>query len=81
MNKSLKHGTFLDVFKGMLKTKPFEDFELLILRKCQNIHFVNTFFAKEPIQQIIDIIKFDRLLLIFTLTTIMIGNSFKYKVM
>jgi hypothetical protein len=22
MNKSLKHGPFLDVFKGMLKTKP-----------------------------------------------------------
>jgi ankyrin repeat protein len=65
MNKSLKHGPFLDVFKGMLKTKPFEDFELLILRKCQNIHLVNTFFAKEPIQQIIDIIEFDRLQVLF----------------
>ena len=66
MNKSLKHGPFLDVFKVMLKTKPFEDFELLILRKCQNIHLVNTtFFAKEPIQQIIDIIEFDRLQVLF----------------
>jgi hypothetical protein len=43
----------------MLKTKPFEDFELLILKKCQNIHLVNTtFLAKEPNQQIIDIIEF-----------------------
>ena len=66
MNKSLKHGPFLDVFKGMLKTKPFEDFELLILRKCQNIHLVNTtFLAKEPNQQIIDIIEFDRLQVLF----------------
>jgi hypothetical protein len=66
MNKSLKHGPFLDVFEGMLKTKPFEEFESLILRKCQNIHLVNTtFFAKEPIQQMIDIIEIDRLQVLF----------------
>ena len=66
MNKSLKQGTFRDVFEGMLKTKPFDEFESLILRKCQNIHLVNTtFFAKEPIQEIIDIIEFDRLKVLF----------------
>ena len=66
MNKSLKQGTFRDVFEEMLKTKPFDEFESLILRKCQNIHLVNTtFFAKEPIQQIIDIIEFDRLQVLF----------------
>ena len=27
MNKSLKHGPFRDVFEGMLKTKPFDEFE------------------------------------------------------
>ena len=63
MNKSLKQGTFRDVFEGMLKTKPFDEFKSLILRKCQNIHLVNTtFFAKEPIQQIIE---FDRLQVLF----------------
>jgi hypothetical protein len=30
MNKSLKQGTFRDVFEGMLKTKPFDEFESLI---------------------------------------------------
>jgi hypothetical protein len=53
MNKSLKHGPFLDVFEGMLKTKPFDDFKSLLLEECHNIqHFVNTTFsAKKPIQQ------------------------------
>jgi hypothetical protein len=37
MSKSLKHGPFRDVFEEMLKTKPFDEFESLILRKCQNI--------------------------------------------
>jgi hypothetical protein len=48
MNKSLKHGPFLDVFERILKTKPFDEFESLILKKRQNIqHFVNTtFFVK-----------------------------------
>jgi hypothetical protein len=41
MNKSLKHGPFRDVFEGMLKTKPFDEFESLVLRKHENIqHFV-----------------------------------------
>jgi ankyrin repeat protein len=46
MNKSLKHGPFLDIFETMLKTKPFDEFELLILMKRQNIcHFVKTSFS------------------------------------
>jgi hypothetical protein len=67
MNKSLKHGPFLDVFEGMLKTKAFDEFESLILRKCQNIqHFVNTTFsAKQPIQQMFDMIEFNRLPVLF----------------
>jgi ankyrin repeat protein len=41
MNKSLKHGPFLDVCVGMLKRKPFDEFESLILKKHVNIlHFV-----------------------------------------
>jgi hypothetical protein len=36
MNKSLQHGPFLDVFEGMLKTKPFDKFESLILGKCMH---------------------------------------------
>jgi hypothetical protein len=50
-----------------VKTKPFNEFESLILMKCQNIHhFMNTTFsAKEPIQQMIDIIEFDRLHVLF----------------
>jgi hypothetical protein len=39
---------FRDVFEGMLKTKPFDEFESLILRKRWNIqHFVNTNFSAE----------------------------------
>jgi hypothetical protein len=38
MNKSLQHGLFLDVFEGMLKTKPLDEFESLVLRKHENIH-------------------------------------------
>ena len=46
MNKSLKHGPFFEVFKTMLKTKPFDEFELLILKNRQNIcHFVTTSFS------------------------------------
>jgi hypothetical protein len=47
----------------MLKTKPFDEFESLLLSERQNIqHFKNTTFsAKEPIQQMIDIIEFDQL--------------------
>jgi ankyrin repeat protein len=41
MNKSLKHGPFLDVCVGLLKRKPFDEFESLILKKHMNIrHFV-----------------------------------------
>jgi ankyrin repeat protein len=41
MNKSLKHGPFLDVWVGLLKRKPFDEFESLILKKHMNIrHFV-----------------------------------------
>ena len=40
MNKSLKHGAFLDVFKGMLKTKPFDEFESLILREHGNVYHI-----------------------------------------
>ena len=71
MNKSLEHGPFLDVFKGMLRTKPYDEFESLILRKRQNIqHFVNTAFSvKKPNQQKIDLNEFDhdRLHLLFGL--------------
>ena len=46
MNKSLKHGPFLDVFETMLKTKPFDEFQSLILRKQENIrHFVQKTFS------------------------------------
>jgi hypothetical protein len=38
MNKSLKHGPFRDVFETMLKTKPIDEFDSLMLRKRQNIH-------------------------------------------
>jgi hypothetical protein len=50
MNKSLKHDPFLDVFEAILKTKPFDEFESMILRKRSNIHhFVNkTLFVKKP---------------------------------
>ena len=70
MNKSLKHGPFLDVFKGMLKTKPYDEFESLILRKRQNIqHFFNTTFSvKQPTQQIhLNEFGHDRLDLLFGL--------------
>jgi ankyrin repeat protein len=67
MNKSLKHGPFLDVFEAMLKTKPFDEFESLILRKRENIHhFVHTTFSvKSPHQQIIGGIEYNRLHLLF----------------
>jgi ankyrin repeat protein len=64
MNKSLEHGPFLDVFKGMLRTKPFDEFESLILRKRRNIqHFVNTNFSAE--KQMFDFISYERLSLLF----------------
>jgi ankyrin repeat protein len=67
MNKSLKHGPFLDVFEAMLKTKPFDEFESLILRKRENIHhFVHTTFSvKRPHQQMIGGIEYNRLHLLF----------------
>jgi ankyrin repeat protein len=63
MNKSLKHSPFLDVFEGMLKTKPFDEFKSLILRKRQNIHdFVRKNFSiKMPIPWTSDIIEYIRL--------------------
>jgi ABC-type dipeptide/oligopeptide/nickel transport system ATPase component len=69
MNKSLKHSPFLDVCKGMLKTKPYDEFESLIIRKRQNIqHFVKTTFSVKKLnQQKIDLNEFDhdRLHLLF----------------
>jgi ankyrin repeat protein len=64
LNKSLLHGPFRDVFEGMLKTKPFDEFESLILRKHQNIrHFVHaTFSVEKPIRETSDIIECFRLL-------------------
>jgi hypothetical protein len=58
INKSLKHGPFLDVFVEMLKTKPFDEFKSLILGKCQNIrHFANsTFSVNKSITETIDIL-------------------------
>jgi hypothetical protein len=38
MNKSLKHGPFRDVFETMLKAKPIDKFESLILTKRDDIH-------------------------------------------
>ena len=62
-NKSLKHGPFRDVFEGMLKTKPFDEFESLILRKRQNIeHLLNyTFHVEKPNQEDIDVDEYGRL--------------------
>jgi hypothetical protein len=67
INKSLKHGPFLDVFVEMLKTKPFDEFKSLILGKCQNIrHFVkSTLSVNKSITETIDIIQRDRLHLLF----------------
>ena len=67
INKSLKHGPFLDVFVEMLKTKPFDEFKSLILGKCQNIrHFANsTFSVNKSITETIDIIQRYRLHLLF----------------
>jgi ankyrin repeat protein len=67
INKSLKHGPFLDVFAKMLKTKPFDEFKSLILGKCQNIrHFVkSTLSVNKSITETIDIIQRDRLHLLF----------------
>jgi hypothetical protein len=50
MNKSLQHGPFRDVFEGMLKRKPFNEFESLILRKHENIRH----FAKKTLSIKID---------------------------
>jgi hypothetical protein len=61
MNKSLQHGPFLDVFEGMLKTKPFDEFESLILGKCMH----TTFSVKKSIPEMNDIIEDDRLQLLF----------------
>jgi hypothetical protein len=67
----MAYGPFLDVFKGMLRTKPYDEFESLILRKRQNIqHFVNTAFSVKKLnQQKIDLNEFDhdRLHLLFGL--------------
>ena len=67
MNKSLKHGPFRDVFETMLKAKPIDEFESLILRKRDDIHdFVAaTFSANMPTQQMIDDIEYGRLFLLF----------------
>jgi len=67
MNKSLKHGPFFDVFEGMLKTKPFDEFESLVLRKRENIrHFVQkTLSVDKPIQKQSDIAEQNRLYLLF----------------
>ena len=67
MNKSLKLSPFLDVFEGMLKTKPFDEFKSLILSKRQNIHhFVHTTFSvKMQIPWMNDINEYIRLHLLF----------------
>jgi ankyrin repeat protein len=67
MNKSLKHGPFRDVFETMLKAKPIDKFESLILRKRDDIHdFVAaTLSANMPTQQMIDVIEYGRLFLLF----------------
>ena len=61
MYKSLQHGPFLDVFEGMLKTKPFDEFESLILGKYMH----TTFSVKKSIPEMNDIIEDDRLQLLF----------------
>jgi hypothetical protein len=57
-----KHGPFRDVFETMLKAKPIDEFESLILRKRDDIHdFVAaTFSANMPTQQMIDVIEYGR---------------------
>jgi ankyrin repeat protein len=67
MNKSLKHGPFLGVFEEMLKTKPFDEFESLILRKHENIHqFVQKIpSSKEDIKKQYCIVERRRLPLLF----------------
>jgi hypothetical protein len=62
MNKSLKHGPFRDVFETMLKAKPIDEFESLILRKRDDIHdFVAaTFSANMPTQQMIERVSFGK---------------------
>jgi len=67
MNKSLKHGPFLDVFEAMLKTKPFDEFQSLVLRKQENIrHFVQkTLSVEKHIQKWSDFTEHRSLYLLF----------------
>jgi hypothetical protein len=67
MNKSLQHGPFRDVFEGMLKRKPFNEFESLILRKHENIgHFAQkTLSVTNYIEALSSITELQRLQLLF----------------
>ena len=67
MNKSLKHCPFLDVFEGMLKTKPFDEFESLILRNHENnLHYVQKIPSfKEDIKKQFYIAEHRRLYFLF----------------
>jgi hypothetical protein len=79
MNKSLKHGPFRDIFETMLKAKPIDKFESLILRKRDDIHdFVAaTFSANMPTQKMIDVIEYGRLFLLFDLE-VHVRSGLKY---
>ena len=82
MNKSLKHSPFLDAFEAMLKTKPFDEFQSLILRKhqCESIrHFwEKTLSVEKIIQKLFDFTEWRCLIMLFD--TVFHENHAEYSV-